>query len=254
MFNEMIRQYKEYRKEYVDSLKQEKNKIKKIKMQIPNALTRLRILAPFFLIPCAVVGNFALATTIAAFLGLTDCFDGFLARKWQVTSPYGQKLDAVSDKLFVIGISLPILITNPLLILSTIILETIIGSINFKAQIKGNNPKSTLLGKFKTTVLYVLIAAIYLSKALNIPLSLFMLTCYTNVLQIGTAAQYYIIDKKKEKEKVENPEIIEKKTENDDLSISPYRKQIEELKILKQSLIPNKDEEKEKVYTKTPRK
>lgn len=254
MFNEMIRQYKEYRKEYLDSLKQEKNKIKRIKMQIPNALTRLRILAPFFLIPCAVVGNFVLATAIAAFLGLTDCFDGFLARKWQVTSPYGQKLDAVSDKLFVIGISLPILITNPLLILSTIILETIIGSINFKAQIKGNNPKSTLLGKFKTTVLYVLIAAIYLSKALNIPLSLFALTCYTNVLQIGTAAQYYIIDKKKEEEKVESPQTMGKKTEKEDLSISPYKKQIEELKVLKQSLMQNKTEEKEKIYTKTPRK
>ena len=256
MFNEMIRQYKEYRKEYLDSLKQEKNKIKRIKMQIPNALTRLRILAPFFLIPCAVVGNFVLATAIAAFLGLTDCFDGFLARKWQVTSPYGQKLDAVSDKLFVIGISLPILITNPLLILSTIILETIIGSINFKAQIKGNNPKSTLLGKFKTTVLYVLIAAIYLSKALNVPLSLFGLTCYTNVLQLGTAVQYYMIDKKKEEKKKEN--IIEKveelKTDDEDLSISPYKKQIEELKTLKESLIPNKFEEKEKTYTKTPRK
>src|SRR5699024_8827959 len=111
------------------------NKVQRIKMQIPNFLTRLRIFAPVFLIPCAIVGNFALATIIAALLGLTDCFDGFLARKWNATSNYGQKLDAVSDKLFVIGISLPILITNPSLILSTIILEAIIGSINFKAQI-----------------------------------------------------------------------------------------------------------------------
>lgn len=256
MFNEIINQYKKYRNEYLTNLKNEKNKIRRIKMQIPNILTRSRILAPFILVPCALTGNFVLATVIASILGLTDCFDGFLARKWNATSNYGQKLDAVSDKLFVIGISLPILITNPLLILSTIILETIIGSINFKAQIKGNNPKSTLLGKFKTTVLYVFLASIYLTKALNIPLSLFGITCYTNVLQLGTAVQYYMIDKKKEKNKKEN--IIEKveelKTDDEDLSISPYKKQIEELKTLKESLIPSITEEKEKTYIKTPRK
>lgn len=256
MFNEMINQYKKYRNEYLNNLKNEKNKVQRIKMQIPNILTRSRILAPFILVPCALIGNFALATVLAALLGLTDFLDGFLARKWNATSNYGQKLDAISDKLFAIGIAIPFLITNPLLILPTIILETVIGSINFKSQIKGNNPKSTLLGKFKTTVLYVFLASIYLTKALNIPLSLFALTFGTNILQLSTAVQYYVIDKKKENNKNE-----EKKEENyktneensEDLSISPYKKQIEELKTLKESLIPNKAEEKEKTYIKTPR-
>ena len=257
MIVEMIRQYKYYRKEYVTNLKKENNKVQRIKMQIPNFLTRSRILAPFILVPCTIVGNFALATIIIALLGLTDCLDGFLARKWNATSNYGQKLDAISDKLFAIGIAIPILITNPLLILPTILLETIIGSINFKSQIKGNNPKSTLLGKFKTTVLYVFLASIYLTKALNIPLSLFALTCYTNVLQLSTAVQYYVIDKKKENEKNEEKkeEFSKAEEENhEDLSISPYKKQIEELKNLKESLISTKTEEKEKTYTKTPRK
>ena len=255
MINEIITQYKKYRNEYMENLKNEKNKIKRIKLQIPNILTRSRIFAPFILVPCALTGNFVLATVIAALLGLTDCFDGFLARKWNATSNYGQKLDAISDKLFAIGIAIPVLITNPILILPTIILETIIGSINFKSQIKGNNPKSTLLGKFKTTVLYIFLALIYLTKTLNIPLSLFGLTCGTNVLQLVTAVQYYLIDKKKDENKKEN--IIEKveelKTDDEALSISPYKKQIEELKTLKESLIPNKAEEKEKTYIKTPR-
>lgn len=257
MFNEMINQYKKYRNEYLNNLKNEKNKVQRIKMQIPNILTRSRILAPFILVPCALIGNFALATVLATLLGLTDFLDGFLARKWNATSNYGQKLDAISDKLFAIGIAIPFLITNPLLILPTIILETVIGSINFKSQIKGNNPKSTLLGKFKTTVLYVFLASIYLTKALNIPLSLFALTFGTNILQLSTAVQYYVIDKKKENNKNE-----EKKEENyktneensEDLSISPYRKQIAELKNLKESLMPNNVEEKEKIYIKTPKK
>lgn len=257
MIKEVVKQYKKYRNEYINNLKNEKNKIKRIKLQIPNILTRSRILAPFILVPCTIVGNFALATIIIALLGLTDCLDGFLARKWNATSNYGQKLDAISDKLFAIGIAIPILITNPLLILPTIILETVIGSINFKSQIKGNNPKSTLLGKFKTTVLYVFLASIYLTKALNISLSLFALTCGTNILQLTTAVQYYVIEKKKnnnkrKEKKEENSKVDEENSE--DLSISPYRKQIEELKNLKESLMPNKTEEKEKAYIKTPRK
>lgn len=260
MIKEVLKQYKKYRNEYINNLKKEKNKIKRIKLQIPNILTRSRILAPFILVPCAIVGNFTLATIITALLGLTDCLDGFLARKWNVTSNYGQKLDAVSDKLFAIGIASPILITNPLLILPTILLETVIGSINFKSQIKGNNPKSTLLGKFKTTVLYVFLASIYLTKALNIPLSLFMLTCGTNILQLGTAVQYYMIDKKKESNKKEEIAIVNKENpimdeeKKEDLSISHYRKQIEELKNLKESLTLNKVNEKEKTYIKTPKK
>lgn len=260
MIKEVLKQYKKYRNEYINNLKNEKNKRKRIKLQIPNILTRSRILAPFILVPCAIVGNFTLATIITTLLGLTDCLDGFLARKWNATSNYGQKLDAVSDKLFAVGIAIPILITNPLLILPTIILETIIGSINFKSQIKGNNPKSTLLGKFKTTVLYVFLASIYLTKALNIPLSLFMLTCGTNILQLGTAVQYYMIDKKKESNKKEEIAIVDKENpimdeeKKEDLSISHYRKQIEELKNLKESLTSNNIDEKEKTYIKTPKK
>lgn len=256
MLSEIINQYKTYRKDYINKLNKEKNKIKRIKLQIPNFLTRLRILAPIFLIPCTIVGNFVLATTIATILGLTDCFDGFLARKWNATTPYGQKLDAISDKLFIIGVAIPILITNPLLLLPTIFGEMLIGFINFKSQLKGNNPKSTLLGKFKTTILYILVSSIYLTHALNITFSLFPLAAFTNILQIGTTIQYYLIDRKKEKKKRKEEAVKEEiePKEDDDLSISPYKKQIEELKILKQSLIPNKEEEKEKVYTKTPRK
>ena len=256
MFKKALEEYNYDKKIYIKKIKEEKNIRKKIKLMIPNILTKSRILAPFLLLPSALIGNFVISTIIASILGLTDFFDGLLARKWNATSKYGQKLDAISDKLFAIGISLPILISNPLSIISTIILEVIIGSINANSYLKGNNPKSTLLGKFKTTILYVFLASTYLVKALNFPLSLFVLTCGTNVLQLSTAIQYYMIDNKKEKKKKEN--IIEKieklKTDDEDLSISSYRKQIEELKTLKESLIQSEVEEKEKTYTKTPRK
>ena len=71
---------------------------------IPNILTLLRIvLIPVFVLvfylpfwwarlACALV--FALAA-------VTDWFDGYLARRWSQTSPFGAFLDPVADKLMV---------------------------------------------------------------------------------------------------------------------------------------------------------
>jgi len=39
--------------------------------------------------------------TIFAFASLTDWFDGFLARRWDITSAFGAFLDPVADKLMV---------------------------------------------------------------------------------------------------------------------------------------------------------
>ena len=144
MIVEMIRQYKYYRKEYVTNLKKENNKVQRIKMQIPNFLTRSRILAPFILVPCTIVGNFALATIIIALLGLTDCLDGFLARKWNATSNYGQKLDAISDKLFAIGIAIPICFTKFLSILISFV-KYVLNFMNSEFDIVSSVVSSTFL-------------------------------------------------------------------------------------------------------------
>ena len=252
MIKKVIAHYKKYRKDYLTKLKNEKNKKQRLKMQIPNILTSSRILAPLLLLPSALMGNFILSTIIATILGLTDCLDGFLARKWQVTSEYGQKLDAISDKLFAVGIAIPIIFTNPLIILPVIFFEVLIGCINLNSYLKGNNPKSTILGKIKTIFLYILLSSIYLTKALNISFLPIKLLILTNFLQIATTVQYGYIDKIKETK----PDILKNEINNidEDFSVSPYKKQIEELKVLKESLTQNKKEEKIKVYTKTPRK
>jgi CDP-diacylglycerol--glycerol-3-phosphate 3-phosphatidyltransferase/cardiolipin synthase len=71
---------------------------------IPNLLTLLRIL----LIPVFVVVFYAPApwARVAAALvfgaaALTDLLDGWLARRWEQTSPLGAFLDPVADKLMV---------------------------------------------------------------------------------------------------------------------------------------------------------
>ena len=250
MIKNAISEFQKDKREFQKKINQAKSKKEKIKLMIPNILTKSRILAPVIILPSFVFGNFIGAAIIAGILGLTDCFDGFLARKWNATSKYGQKLDAISDKLFAVGISIPILLTNPLMIISTIILEFIIGYINTKSYLEYNNPKSTLLGKFKTTVLYILLCYTYLKSAVNIPIILIGLT---NILQFATAIEYYKIDLIKDEKKsvVANniPDKKQNKSENYE-KINKIRQEINEYKHLKESLLSN-EEEKIKTMNKT---
>ncbi|MER2492260.1 CDP-diacylglycerol--glycerol-3-phosphate 3-phosphatidyltransferase [Catenovulum sediminis] len=71
---------------------------------IPNILTVFRIvLIPFFVL-CfylPVVWGHYLAALLFAIAGVTDWLDGYLARRWQQSTPFGAFLDPVADKLMV---------------------------------------------------------------------------------------------------------------------------------------------------------
>ena len=74
---------------------------------IPNFLTLFRSLAaivlPLIIIYGGEIGAL-MATPILILAGISDYFDGFYARKYNVTSNFGKILDPVADKLLVIGV------------------------------------------------------------------------------------------------------------------------------------------------------
>ena len=64
------------------------------KKQIPNMLTLSRLLAPVLIIPCSIAGAFPLALSFVALFSITDLLDGYIARKYHLTSEIGKNLDA----------------------------------------------------------------------------------------------------------------------------------------------------------------
>lgn len=73
-------------------------------MNIPNLLTVLRVaLIPvfilFFYLPFA--WSYMAASAVFALAAVTDWFDGYLARRWEQSTPFGAFLDPVADKLMV---------------------------------------------------------------------------------------------------------------------------------------------------------
>lgn len=130
---------------------------------IPIALTWLRIaLIPvftaLFYLPHNLVDiqtvNF-MAALIFAIAGITDWFDGFLARYWKQTSDFGAFLDPVADKLMVaVALILLVKLDRTLAIYAMIIIGreiTISALREWMAQLgKRNSVAVANIGKFKT--------------------------------------------------------------------------------------------------------
>ena len=129
---------------------------------IPNVLTLFRILVAIMLPVIIIYGGeigALIATPILVLAGISDYFDGFYARKYNVTSNFGKILDPVADKLLVIGIIFAIAAENmldyyyaffPALLI--ILREILISGLRESISSYKISLKVTLLAKWKTTI------------------------------------------------------------------------------------------------------
>jgi len=188
---DLIKKYKRLFKEALDELKTPERRYR----QIPNILTSLRLLAPFFIIPAAIAGNVPLAIGFGTIFGLTDLADGYIARKWKLTTELGADLDAVTDKIFTGTLLTAATINNPVLAIN-LTAEVIIYSgedgviLSWTQRKKGFNPSSEKIGKLKTWFLFPLAIAGVISSTISIETLVDILVITTATLQGFTIGTY----------------------------------------------------------------
>lgn len=85
-------------------------------MNLPNKLTMLRlILIPFFITAFYLgffTGHYFVALGIFAIASITDFFDGYIARKYNMVTDLGKFLDPIADKVLVLS-GLIVLLSDP---------------------------------------------------------------------------------------------------------------------------------------------
>ena len=73
---------------------------------LPNILSLVRILFVPLILWLIISNLFFLSAIIITFVGITDFFDGYFARKYNSETKIGLYLDAVADKILIVSIYL----------------------------------------------------------------------------------------------------------------------------------------------------
>lgn len=119
-----------------------------------NLITALRGIGGILLVPIfSIYGSVPAAIWFISFMA-TDWIDGYLARKYEVSSFFGALLDGMFDKLFGIISFLLLASISPSYMIPLLFEAGILGYGLYSAS-KGNNVKSTIIGKTKMWFLAV---------------------------------------------------------------------------------------------------
>lgn len=184
--------FKDFRKEFKSIKKKE------IKRQIPNLLTLSRGLAPIVIIPAILFNKLYFVIILLIIFALTDFLDGKIARKYNLVSEFGVKLDAVCDKIFAISLIIPAIINHGIFIFN-FVMEIAISYTNLLSYTKGNNPRSTIIGKIKTALLSLTLILAYIPNMNN--LVIFIFSLITIICQVITLIKYINTDMEMDEKK-----------------------------------------------------
>ncbi len=136
---------------------------------LPNILTSLRLSSPlFFIIAILIFENLATQTLVIFYifvlLTVTDFLDGYLARKFSVTSNYGKVFDPISDKILSSTALLFLSSTNDKIIIPSILIifrEFLIsGAREFSLITNSTNLHVSYLSKIKTTLQFFILSSL----------------------------------------------------------------------------------------------
>ena len=136
---------------------------------IPNLLTYLRFVLVVPFVWFFLEKNYIAAAVCFGFSGLSDCLDGFFARKLNQVTSLGKLLDPIADKVTLISVAVCMVIYLPALLpimLVMIAKEFIMLLGGFILLIlKVTPPAAKWYGKAATVIFYSLVSLIIFLKA-----------------------------------------------------------------------------------------
>jgi CDP-diacylglycerol--glycerol-3-phosphate 3-phosphatidyltransferase len=133
---------------------------------LPNTITLLRIsIVPFLFILLLEPGEFwsLILAILFVIASITDIFDGYFARKYNLITTMGKFLDPIADKLIVntaMILMIPIGRIPAWIVAITIIRDLIVDVIRSIASSEGNYIQASSIGKQKTLAQNIAVTAL----------------------------------------------------------------------------------------------
>ena len=122
---------------------------------IPNVITSLRLLLAIPICIFIYQGNELLALLLFIFAGISDGFDGYLARRFTWESEFGKLLDPLADKCLILSTLLALAYVQllPIWLVSILLVRdalAVMGSMLYLMLFEGRNSESNKWGKHFT--------------------------------------------------------------------------------------------------------
>lgn len=174
-------------------------------MNLPNKLTLLRIiLVPFFvlfLLVNTIPYHYLWALIVFAVASITDCLDGYIARKYHLVTNFGKFLDPLADKVLVLAAMIAFIelgLSSSVVVIIVIAREFLVTSLRLVAAGEGTVIAASIYGKIKTISQMFSIVAILLLETIgqfvelsvNISLISNILMWITAVLTVISGVDY----------------------------------------------------------------
>ena len=139
---------------------------------VPNAITSLRLLLAIPICIFVYQGNELLALLLFIFAGISDGFDGYLARRFTWESEFGKLLDPLADKCLILSTLLALAYVQllPIWLVSILLVRdalAVMGSMLYLMLFEGRNSESNRWGKHFTGWTIALFIITLLQESIN---------------------------------------------------------------------------------------
>lgn len=166
---------------------------------VPNLITYCRFILVVPFVYFFLQENYIVAGIMIGLSGLSDCFDGLLARKLNQVTSLGKLLDPIADKVTLIAVAVCMLMYMPAILPIMLVLVAkeflmLLGGFILLLK-KITPPPANIFGKVATVVFYFTICLIIFLKAafqIEITELIVAATIFVAVVMLVALAQYAV--------------------------------------------------------------